>query len=207
MRIPKSIFLIFLTVLFFSCEKSFKYLEKKDKNFTNIYLDIENLVGNLAIYGGNKYLCEIKKFGLIGNISTNFDQKDFYINLINFTGESEIFLDKKKDIYIKSLISGGNLKISSKIKVEELFCEMNSGYLYIDNANIKKITITNNFGEIKIKIGKSNPVRLKLSSFVSYINIPESFIMSNGYFYYLNEEKDLIDINIYVNMGKLEILF
>ncbi|MEJ5284285.1 MAG: hypothetical protein ACP5Q5_06995 [Brevinematia bacterium] len=205
MRILKFIFLIFL--LFFSCEKSFKYSEKKDKNFTNIYLDIENLVGNLTIYGGNKYLCEIKKVGLMGNISTNFNQKDFYINLINFTGESEIFLDKKKNIYIKSLISGGSLKLSSKMKVEELFCEMNSGYLYIDNASIKKIVITNNFGDIKIKIGKSNPVRLKLSSFVSYLNIPESFVMSNDYFYYLNEEEGLIDMDIYVNMGKLEILF
>ncbi len=205
MRILKFIFLIFL--LFFSCEKSFKYSEKKDKNFTNIYLDIENLVGNLTIYGGNKYLCEIKKVGLMGNISTNFNQKDFYINLINFTGESEIFLDKKKNIFIKSLISGGSLKLSSKMKVEELFCEMNSGYLYIDNASIKKIVITNNFGDIKIKIGKSNPVRLKLSSFVSYLNIPESFVMSNDYFYYLNEEEGLIDMDIYVNMGKLEILF
>lgn len=206
MRILRSALLIFFT-LFFSCEKSFKYSEKKDKNFVNIYLNIENLVGNLTIYGGNKYLYEIKKVGLMGDISTNFNQKDFYINLINFTGESDIFLDKKKNIYIKSLISGGSLKLSSKIKVEELFSEMNSGYLYIDNASIKKVTITNNFGEIKIKISKTTPVRLKLSSFVSYLNIPDNFIMSNGYFYYLNEEEGLIDMDIYVNMGKLEIIF
>ncbi len=201
-----SIFLIFI-LLFSSCEKSSKFLDKKDKKFTNIYLSIENLVGNLTIYGSTKYIYEIKKTGLMGEISTNFDNNNIYINLVNFTGESEVFLDKKKNIYIKSLISGGSLKLSSKIKVENLFCEMNSGYLYLDNANINKIVITNNFGEIKIKFSKTNPIRLKLTSFLSYVNIPDDFIMSNDYFYYSSEENGLIDLDIYVNMGKVEILF
>ncbi|MCX7820279.1 MAG: DUF4097 domain-containing protein [Brevinematales bacterium] len=206
MKSFKSIFLIFFIIIS-SCEKSFKFSEKKGKRIDNINLNIENLVGNLTIYPETKYLYEIKKSGLMGDITTNFIETNLFLKIYNFTGEAELFLDKKKNISITSLIAGGSLTLSSKMKIDDFFCEMNSGYLLIDNTTIKKAIITNNFGEIKIKISKSTPVRLKLTSFVSYIDIPDSFIMSNGYFYYLPTNENIFELDIYLNMGKLEILF
>ncbi len=211
MRFLSKILLLisFVLILIYSCEKRFRLLESKKQKVENLNLKVENLIGDLTILPDKKYLYEIKKVSLLGEIITNTEKSSFTLSLRSFSGETKLFINKNKKLYIDANVTGGNLKVySQKLNLEKFWCELNGGGLEFEAGDtLKMLAISNNLGDVKIKINKNIPVKLKLSSMASMLSLPEEFVFSNDYFYYLNQETNFLEINIYVNMGSLEIFF
>ncbi len=202
------ILLITVFLVIFSCEKKSKYSEKKTEKIKNLYINIENLAGNLSIYSRKKYIYEFKNTGLFGEVITNKENENFYLKILNFSGISRLFINKDKNIFINSVISGGSLTLSENLNIESLICELNSGNLIINEVTFKKLIITNNFGEVRIKLKKYMPLKISLKSSLSHIKIPDEFILSNNFIYYIDNDEDntnIMEIEININMGKLEI--
>ncbi|MGC8765282.1 MAG: hypothetical protein ACP5QT_05285 [Brevinematia bacterium] len=203
-----ALFIFCCLFLLESCERKFKVLDSKKKKVESLSVNVENLIGTLSVFGEKRYLVEVKNFGFMGDISTNFDGSNLSISLKNLSGETRLILNNKRKINFDALITGGNLKVyGSKLNFERMYFDINGGALDIDLHNPLNLIISNNVGNVKIRILKYLPVRLRLSSVASLLNIPEEFVLSNGIFYYLESESNFIDMDIYVKMGSVEISF
>lgn len=205
--------LVFCTTYFTllnSCSQRKLKLDLKEGRLVHtIFVNIENLAGDLRIDRSRRYLYEIKEKGILGVINSRIDGDRLGLLLQNISGECWLYLHKSREIELESLIANGILRLNASfLNIKRFKAQINGGEAkLIFGHNVGEVIITNDFGDLDIRVTRDIGVKLKLISMASSIELPEDFIFSNN-FYFLNYDAlDTVEMDVVVNFGSFRFSF